>query len=146
MREEENELLPLFYVWGDSVRDLPSVPQDTAYGLRHSVQGFPHSHSLFAQSNNWEAGTIGHIRNALKHFTIPTVQCQRVESSSFVLAHLNESEIFVSILMSYVFDLFLCVGRGKPLKQIKPAYESVEIIPAVTAESLMDTSIKQISS
>ena len=70
MREEESELLSLFYIWGDSVTDLPRVPQDTAYGFRHSVQGSPHSHSLFAQSSHWEAGATGHIRNALKHFTI----------------------------------------------------------------------------
>ena len=104
----------------------------------------PFSFLICTKQSLGSRGNRSH-QECFKAFHHSTVQCQRAESSSFVLAHLNDSEIFVSILMSYGLDLFLCVGRGKPLKQIKPADESVEIIPAVTVESLMDTSIKQIS-
>lgn len=81
-------------MWRETVRDLPRFTQYTTFGSRHLIQGPFLSHSLFALrlSNNWKATVTDHVRGALKHFTILTLQCQNDESPNlnFVLPYLNE--------------------------------------------------------
>lgn len=49
---------------GQGLAQGPTGPCRWALPLRHSDQGSSHTPFLFAQSNNPEAGTIGHVKGA----------------------------------------------------------------------------------
>lgn len=99
------------------VRDLPRFIQSTTFGFRHVIQGSFHSHPLFALSDHWKAMVTDHVRDALKRFIIPTLQCQNVESPISILYYfiwMNSSEFHKYFDVLETWFASVCVGEGFP--------------------------------
>lgn len=136
-RDEENELLSLFYIWRERerVKDLPRVPQDPADGHCHS--DIPHRAPPTLRFNSHRAIirkqgqlVISRVLEGISLFQL---------FNAWMLSHpaqfclISCNEIFIGILMSCRFHLLLCVGKGNPWNKQN-----------LHNENSMDTSIKQI--